>query len=139
MEFTLEPITITKELILNRVREESILEHYLGVKVSKKLVKNPMRRDCSPTAGFFRDKKGNILFKDFANGFCGNFISVVMCKFQCSYGKALQIIANDFGIISKTNLQVNKPLIKYSEKEFVDTGQSTIGVEIKPFNEKELK
>lgn len=38
MGFTLEPINITKELILSKVSEETLMEHYLGI---------PVKKDCS--------------------------------------------------------------------------------------------
>ena len=37
MQFTLGPTTVTKELILNSVSEETLMEHYLGVPVKKGL------------------------------------------------------------------------------------------------------
>lgn len=139
MEFVLEPITITKELILNRVSEEKLMEHYLGVPVKKGLLKSPLRKDNRPTCAFYRSKRsGRLIFKDFAGFFAGDFVSVVMYKFNCSYGKALQIIANDFGIIQNKNLQVNEPLIKYSNTKFEDTTDAIIQAEIKDFEQYEL-
>lgn len=139
MEFVLEPLTITKELILNRVSEETLMEHYLGVPVRKGLVISPLRKDTRPTASFYRSKtSGRLIFKDFGSNFSGDFVSVVMCKFNCSYGKALQIIANDFGIIRSKNLVINKPLIEYSNTKFEDTSECVIQVEIKEFDQYEL-
>ena len=139
MEFVLEPITITKELILSRVAEETLMEHYLGVPVKKGLLKSPLRNDNRPTCAFYRSKKsGRLIFKDFAGFFIGDFVSVVMYKFNCSYGKALQIIANDFGIIHSKNLKVNEPLIKYSNTKFEDTTDAVIQVEVKDFEQYEL-
>ena len=89
MQFTLGPTTVTKELILNSVSEETLMEHYLGVPVKKGLLKSPLRQDNKPTCAFYRNKKGDLIFKDFRGDFSGNFISVVMYKFQCSYGKSL--------------------------------------------------
>ena len=70
--------------------------------------------------------------------FCGDFISVVMFKYNCSYYKALQIIANDFNIISSKYLIKNKPLIKYSNTKFEITKDAAIQVEIKDFEQYEL-
>lgn len=139
MVFVLEPITITKELILSRVSEETLMEHYLGAPVRKGLLKSPLRNDNKPTCAFYRSKKsGRLIFKDFAGFFIGDFVSVVMYKFNCSYGKALQIIANDFGIIHNKNLTVNEPLIKYSNTKFEDTTDAVIQVEVKDFEPYEL-
>lgn len=131
MVFTLEPINITKELILSKVSEETLMEHYLGIPVKKGLFKSPLRQDSKPTCAFYRNRKGDLIFKDFRGDFHGNFISVVMYKFDCPYGKALQIIANDFGIVSRKNLTINKPLIKYTNQKFNDTTQAVIQIEDK--------
>lgn len=138
MEFVLEPINITKELILRKVSEETLMEHYLGVPVKKGLIRSPLRKDRTPTASFFRNSKGDLIFKDFSGHFHGNFISVVMYKFQCSYGKALQIIANDFGIIKRPTLAKNKSMMEYTNTKFEEKGQAVIQVEIKEYTEKEL-
>lgn len=138
MQFALGPITVTKELILNSVSEETLMEHYLGVPVKKGLLKSPLRQDNKPTCAFYRNKKGDLIFKDFRGDFSGNFISVVMYKFQCSYGKALNIIANDFGIVSRPKLQINPPLIKYTNKKFEETQEAIIQIEVKDFEQYEL-
>lgn len=138
MEFVLEP-TITKELLLNRLSEESIMEHYLGVQVRKGLFISPLRKDTRPTCSFYRSNKtGRLIFKDFGTDFSGDFVTVVMHKFCCSYGKALQTIANDFGIVSNKHLTVNQPLIQYSNTKFEETSDAQIQVEIKPFSQYEL-
>ena len=138
MELALQPTTISKELILNNVSEETLMEHYLGIPVRKGLFKSPLRKDNQPTCSFYRNNKGELIFHDFSGQFHGNFISVVMYKFQCSYGKALGIIANDFGIVKRPKLQVNPPLIKYTNTSFKETSGSIIQVELKEFEQYEL-
>lgn len=138
MNYTLEP-TVTKELILSKVREETLMEHYLGIPVKKGLFKSPLRVDSHPTCAFYRNKKGTIIFKDFRGDFSGDCVSVVMYKFGCSFYKALQIIANDFGIISRKDLTINPSKIKkYSETKFEDKGNAIIQVELKDWNRFEL-
>lgn len=140
MDITFEPINLTKELILSRVSEERILSHYLGLPIKKGLYRNPLRQDAKPTASFFKSKtNGRIMFKDFGTGYCGDFVSIVMTKFDCSYYKALQIIANDFGIIKRQDLPKNKCLKKWDEEKFEDTGGAIIQVEIKDFTENDLQ
>ena len=139
MEYKVEPITITKALILSKVSEETLMEHYLGIPVKKGLFKSPLRRDTRPTVSFYRSSKGALMYKDFGNGFTSDFIGVVMYKFSCSYGKALHIIANDFGIISQKHLSINKPKIQYTNTKFEEVKQAVIRVEIKEFNDFELK
>ena len=139
--FNLEPSEqkITKELLLSRASEETYMEHYLGIPVKKGLFKSPLRKDSKPTASFFRNKKGDLIFHDFRGDFYGNFISVVMELFQCSYYKALKIIANDFGISNYKNYEKHESKIEYSGTIFKETqSTSIIQVEKKEFSQKEL-
>lgn len=138
MELSLEPINITKEIILNRVPEEQIMEHYLGVPIQKGLFRSPLRRDNKPTCSFYRDRRGRLIMKDFSGAFSGDAFAVVMEKFQCSYYMALQIIANDFGIIRRRDLTKHRPKIEYSGIKFEEKEASKIQVQTREFNEKEL-
>ena len=122
---------MTKELILSKVPEEQIMEHYLGVRVQKGLFKSPLRHDNTPTCGFYRNKSGRLIMKDFSGAFIGDCFAVVQQKFQVSYYMALQIIANDFGIISKPNLVINKPKLEYSGSVLEKSEQARIQVEIR--------
>ena len=138
MEITLEPIRVTKELILKKVQQEQLMEHYLGIPVKKGLFKSPLRKDKNPTCAFYWNKNGDLIFKDFGSSFCGNFISVVMEKFQCTFPKALQIIGNDFGIIHNKNLVINKPKLEYTGNKLSEQKSAIIQVEIRPFQDYEL-
>lgn len=139
MNYTLEPSKITKDLILSKIREETLMEHYLGIPVKKGLHKSPLRTDSTPTCAFYRNAKGDLIFKDFRGDFSGNFISVVMYKFNCSFYKALQIIANDFGIVSRKDIKVNKSKIKeYTNVEFKETKAAVIQIECKEYDKHEL-
>ena len=124
-------------MILNKVSEEQLMEHYLGVPIKKGLFRSPLRDDKNPTCAFYRNKRGDLIMKDFGSSFCGNFISVVMTKFQCSYAQALQIIGNDFGIIHK-NFKVNKPELAYTGNKMDESSQAIIRVEIREFAPYEL-
>lgn len=138
MKFSLEPLNITQELILNKVSEEQIMEHYLGIKIQKGLFKSPLRQDKRPTCGFYRNRRGRLIMKDFSGAFSGDCFSVVMEKFQCSYYMALQIIANDFGIIHRKDLKINSPKIEYSGIKFEERKSAKIQVQTREFNQTEL-
>lgn len=141
MEFTLENIEpqITKKLLLEKHSQETYMEYYLGIPVKPGLTKSVLRKDHTPTCSFYRNKSGDLIYKDFSGYFYGNFIDVVKFKYDCSYYMALQIIANDFGIISKPKLPKNPKPIVESETVFKDFGPSKIQVEIQPFSDTELK
>lgn len=139
--FNFEPAEqkITKDLLLSRISEETYMEHYLGLPVKKGLFINPMRDDKKPTASFFRNKKGDLIFHDFRGDFHGNFISVVMKLFSCSYFKALKIIANDFNFAEFKGYNKNEAKIEYSGVEYNEVqSTSIIQIEEKEFSQKEL-
>lgn len=138
MEIQIEP-EITKELILQRVPQESIMEHYLGIHVGKGLFCSPLRKDNNPTCAFFKNKQGDLIFKDFRGDFYGNCFDIVMYKYGCSFHKALQIVANDFGIIKRKYLTKHERLIEYSGEILEETHPSILQAQIQPFTPQELK
>jgi len=133
--FTVEP-QITKELLLRKYPEEQYMSYYLGVPISKKLFKSPLRVDHRETCSFYRNEKTGLRYKDFGNGVNYNFIDVVMYKHNCSFSTALQIIASDFHIIDSSAQKTTVPKYKGS---IVSTNEPcNIKVEIKDFTLKEL-
>lgn len=137
--FTLGPVTITKELLLNKYSEEEYMAFYLGLNPGKGLYVSPLRTDKNPTCSFYRNKSGELVFKDFGDGFHGNFISVVMHKFGVSYPKALNIIANDFGIVDKVNYEKNTPAIIYNGSKIDESTPTFIQCEVKDYTTEELE
>lgn len=137
MDFSFEP-QITKNYLLNKFSEETYMEYYLGIKVKKGLFKSPLRRDNNPTCSFYRNAKKELIFKDFNGSFYGNFVDVVMYKYNLNYHQALRTIANDFGFIKNNNIIKHKGIINNNTSVFKDTGSANIQVEIKDFTEKEL-
>lgn len=135
LDFTIEP-KITKEYLLEKNSEETYMAHYLGVPVTKKLFKSPLRVDNHTTCSYFRGKSGILYFKDFATGQCLDFVNVVMCKYNCNYYEALDTIAKDFGYKSGSIKPI--PVVK-AQPRFEGTKQTFIQVEIKDFSEAELK
>lgn len=137
MKFKLEP-TINKEFLLERNSQETYLSYYLGLPVKKGLYKNPLRADHKVTCAFYKNSRGDIIFKDFGTDFSGNFISVVMYKYNCSYYKALRIIANDFGYIDAKNLEKNPKPIEICDTIFEETKECVIQVKAQDFTKEEL-
>lgn len=130
---------ITKEFILSKVSQEQIFEHY-GISVKKGLFCSPsiIRVDKQPTCSFYKNNKGDLIYKDFA-GPSFNVFSLVMFLFNCSYYKALKIIANDFNLVSFPKIEKNIAKIEYTGTIIKETEKSKITVEIKDFTEKELE
>jgi hypothetical protein len=130
---------ITKEFLLSKHSQEKYMEHYLGVHVGKGLFKSPLRSDRTPTCSFYKNNRGELLMKDFGNGFCGNFISVVMEKYKVTFVEALKIIANDFGLVEYKNHKKNPPKISYSNKILEKTERAKINVEVQEFTPYQLR
>lgn len=129
---------LSKDFILKNISEERLMEHYLGITPKKGLFKSPLRKDDSETCSFYRSKSGELKFKDFRGDFNGNFIEVVMCKYNCNFITALQIIANDFNLKVYKNLSKNTPLIPYSTEKFLEKKFTKIQVETQDFTSYEL-
>ena len=138
MEYSLTPIELTKELILSRVSEEEILSFY-GIPIQKGLFCSKLRGDKNPTVSCFRNKKGRLMVHDFGDGSYYDCFGYVQALFQVSYYTALNIIANDFGIIEKIKLVKNKPKIEYNGEKIEEKTTARINVEIRDFNERDLQ
>lgn len=134
LDFTMNS-KITKEFLLSKNNQETYMSYYLGVPITKKLIRSPLRNDNHTTCSFFVGKSGTLYFKDFATGDCLSFEGVVMKKYGCNYREALKIIAKDFGLINGVAI---KRVIKFQPK-FEDNKQTFIQIEAKEFESYELK
>lgn len=131
---------LTKEYLYEKIGQEKLMEHYTGKPVIKGLFVCPpqIRVDKKPTCSFYKNKKGVLIFKDFA-GISGDVVQIVMHIFECSYYQAMRIIANDFGLISYSKMDKNPPKLEYTGSEMLETEPAKIQVELKKFSDKELK
>lgn len=138
MKFKFDTTRITKDFLLKYHSQETYLTYYLGIPVTKGLHVSCLRNDKRPTAAFYRNKRGDIIFKDFGSDFSGNFISVVMEKYKVSYYMALRIIANDFGLIENPKIKKCDKEIIESNITFTETKNAIIQVKIKEYTKDEL-
>lgn len=136
LDFEFTP-DITKEFLQSKYSDETYFEHYLGFPVTKKLFTSVLRSDKKPTCSFYRNKNGDLIYKDFGTGDGFNFIGLVMEMFNLNYYQAITKIASDFGLI-KTNVVSVKAEIKESSSKILDTGPTYIQVTTKPFSKEEL-
>lgn len=128
--------SITKELLLQYNSEETYMSTYLSIPITKGLIVSPLRKDKKPTASFYRNKKGDLIFHDFGINFHGNFISVVMYLYKCTFTQALNQIAKDFGIIKTSEPSLVK--IRKSDTIITEKKETAIQIEAQAFTEKEL-
>lgn len=130
---------ITKEFLLSKNSEETYMSTYLGIPVIKKgLMISPLRSDHKPTASFYRNQKGSLIFHDFGIGFHGDFISVVMYLNNCNYVDAMKIIAEDFKYIEKSSNRAPVK-IKHSNVKIEEKADTIIQIEDQPFSSHELQ
>lgn len=134
----IEETPLTKEQILQHISEEAIFEHY-GVPIKKGLFCSRLRRDKNPTVGLYRNKRGRLIIKDFGSDFSGDCFTYVMALFNVSYYMALQIIANDFGLINRTDLKVNKAKIVPTGTKFEEQKSAVIQIQTREFKNNELE
>lgn len=87
---------LTKELILSKVSEEEIFTRF-GIPVEDGVFRSPMRTDKHPTCNFYRRRNGRLYLRDHAGYFWGDCFDFVIHQHRgISFGKALQIVANEF-------------------------------------------
>lgn len=137
LDFNFEP-KITKQFLLSKCSEETYMKFYLGIDVKKGLFISPLRKDNRPTCSFYRNKSGELIFKDFSGEFYGNFINVVMYKYNVNYHQALKIIANDFGFIKNSKIIKHEGIITNNTSKFTGSNSSDIKVEFKPYTKEDL-
>ena len=136
MEFISLRPKITKDFILSKVNQESIMQYYTGLDISsKRLMLSPFRSDSHITVGIYKSKSGILYLHDFATNEHINCFQAVMKLYNCNFYEALNIIAKDFGLIEGVNkVSIPKKVESIEQKETCN-----IQVQIKDFTEKELE
>lgn len=138
MEFISLKPKITKDFILSKVNQESIMQHYTGIEVnSKKLFLSPLRNDNHVTCSIYKSKSGILYMHDFATNEHIDCWNLVMRLYNCNYYEALKIIAQDFNLINSNVVKnIQTPKIVESLKK---TESSKIQVQIKDYSNSELE
>ena len=137
MEFVSLKPNITKDFILSKVNQESIMHYYTGNDVtSKKLVTSCLRSDNHVTVGYYKSNSGILYMHDFATNEHLDCWNVVMKMFNLSYFDALKKIAIDFGLLNNESVETKKIKLVESLKE---KESCKIQVQIKDYSDKELE
>lgn len=137
MEFVSLKPNITKDFILSKVNQESIMHYYTGNDVtSKKLVTSCLRSDNHVTVGYYKSGSGTLYMHDFATNEHLDCWNVVMKMFNISYYDALKKIATDFDLIDSKKVKTKKIKLVESLKE---KESCKIQVQIKDYTDKELE
>lgn len=104
---------ISRQWIFDNVSQEQIFAHYLGISPivvldclnNNTLIRNPLRTDRTPTAGFYY-RSGRIRFNDFAGYFHGDCFDLVGYIYLLSpydkqdHARILEKVALDMGLIT---------------------------------------
>lgn len=98
-------VNVTREFILSRVSEEQIFFYYFGRFELGKVYPSKLRRDKSPSTGFYINKTGNIIYNDLCTGEKTNCFTFVSKLFQLPHIDALHKIAYDFGLINHATVK----------------------------------
>jgi len=117
---------VTKEELFSKLCDYDVYHMYVPeAKVGVKSAKCPYRTDKHIGSWCLFRADGVILWKDFATGESGNCITLVQKMYNLTYQKALEKIAQDFGIRSSTQdykrilSQYSKPVIEESKAAFI--------------------
>lgn len=130
------PPTINKSYILQAVSQEDIMEHYLGLPVVRKMYKNPLRVDTKPTAMYYKNDAGKLIFHDYSGFFSGDCFDVVKYIYKGSFRDTLNRIAIDFGLIPGEKIP---PKIAYTKGTLDPISGSIITIICKPFSDADLE
>lgn len=137
--FIIGPTDVTKEMLLKSHSEEYYMSYYLEIPTNKGLFCSPLRSDNNPTCSFFRTASGVLKMKDFATGFSGDFINVVMEKYKVAYHRALRIVANDFDIIHYDDLIKNELIAQDNGIKIEQNTPAIIQVTVGEFSDRDLR
>lgn len=125
---------ITLDKILSLVNDYYIYCYYLGkeIKVNKP-ISSPLRKDNHPSWSLYRNKKGILVYKDFATGESGNVINLVQLLFELKYHDALKKVWQD--IIVKKQVSLRKATDKL---ELQTDNRNIIQIKRKNYTEKDI-
>jgi len=112
MRFDFSEEEITKEFIENRISHKEIYDYYCNNDLQiKSLYKSPLRdNDSTPSFNILYNFQGKLIFKDFGYS-SGDVYNFVQLLFGCDFYTALNKIAKDFRLTSKSVIIPTKRII----------------------------
>jgi len=116
---------VSKQGLLKYLTDLEIYQKYIDEEIIPgKSMLSPLRKENTPSFGFFRGQSGEICFNDFLLG-SGDCIKFVQMKFNLTFFEALSKIATDFDmeedfIVKKMNKTVTNDIQIIGRDEFLD-------------------
>ena len=129
--YNITPV-ITKEYIMDQLDQVQILEYYLGIKVQEKKVRSPLRQDNNPSCSFKANGNGVIYFKDWAQGFTGDWIKIIQYKYGLTYQQALDKCAEDFNLVRRKNSI--QAITRKQERIKIEPKESNIEIKLRKWD-----
>lgn len=127
---------LTQQYIEEYASQEQLMHRYTGyIPKANKLYFSPFRQEAKPSCSFYTGKRGDLLLRDFGEGSSYTWMNIIMRKYNCSFGKALRIAAEDLGLVQST---VSRDVIKLIEIPKIESTVTNIQVEVKEYSQKEL-
>jgi hypothetical protein len=118
---------ITKDFLFSKISNYEIFERYLGgFKLNKKF-SSPFRSDKNPSCVITESNKGDYYFKDYGTKEFYDGISLVQKMFNLSFQDAINKIAFDFNLSTKSVVAEKQPIIykhvnKHKKEKFLSIG-----------------
>lgn len=91
---------ISTQFVLSRVSDSQVFSHYFGEFELGKVYPSVFRKDRSPSTGFYVGKTGKLIYNDLATSERFDCFAFVAKLNSLTYGKAIQLVASDFGLIA---------------------------------------
>jgi 5S rRNA maturation endonuclease (ribonuclease M5) len=134
-EFTFEP-PISQKYVEQFASQEQLMYRYTGlIPKANKLYKSPFRKESRPSCSFYTGKSGDLLLRDFGAGTSSSWMNIIMQKYNCSFGRAIRIAAEDLGLIKQSS---SRQICKLIEIPKIEYSLTNIQTQIKDFTKNEL-
>jgi len=102
-----EDVSVSKDLILEKTTQFDIFRHYIGSNLKLgKTINSPLReKDNNPSFGIFKNKAGNIMYKDFGTGKYGDCFDFVSKLLSLDFKGTLARVWGDIAKRGKVSLE----------------------------------
>lgn len=111
------PGLLTISWVLSRIDEHAIFRYYHGPFEIGKVYPSKLRKDRSPSCGFYVSRTGRLYYNDIAKGQNYSCFDFVKELYHCDLIRALEIICNDFGLINPKSSKIT-PEMRASFDDF---------------------
>lgn len=98
--------SVCLEDVLGRMSEIDILSHYIGINEIPCVIHSPLRKDNTPSFGFYTSNGKKIRWVDYATNERGGTFDLLMKLWNCTYQECLNKIYNNF--VKQSNINIKR-------------------------------